>query len=142
MRGPYPIVPFLLGAVLAAGAGGCSGEPRIEIHGQEARLSSMFGGAASVFLTVRNPGSGGDVLVGASVDVPGAVAEIHDVKDGRMVPGGRVRVPARGGVELRPGGLHIMVFNLPRSIAAGAELGLRLQFERSGEKRTSVKIRG
>jgi len=142
MRELSRAVPLLLLSALAAGAEGCAGSPRIEIHGQEARLSSMFGGACSIFLNIRNPGDGGDVLVGARVDLPGAIAEIHDVKDGRMVRKGKVAVPAKGVVELRPGGLHIMVFNLPRDAGAGTELTLRLEFETSGEKRTSVRIHG
>lgn len=142
MRELTRVVPLLFLSVLSAGAEGCAGEPRIEIHGQEARLSSMFGGACAVFLEIRNPGTGGDALVGARVDVPGAIAEIHEVKDGRMVRSGRIAVPARGVVELRPGGLHIMVFKLPRDVRAGTELTLHLEFERSGERRTSVKIHG
>jgi copper(I)-binding protein len=35
-----------------------------------------------------------------------------------------------------------MVFNLPRDAREGAELTLRLRFETSGEKRTSVRIHG
>lgn len=140
MREISRVVPILL-AALAAGAEGCAGEPRIEIHGAEARLSSMFGGACSVFLQIRNAG-GRDALVGAKAEVPGAIAEIHDLKDGRMVKAARVAVPANGVVELRPGGLHIMIFKLPRDIGAGAELTLRLEFEKSGEKSTSVRIHG
>jgi periplasmic copper chaperone A len=134
------VMPILL-AALAAGAEACAGEPRIEIHAAEARVSPMFGGACSVFLEIRNAG-GRDVLVGAKVEAPGAVAEIHEVKDGRMVKAARVAVPANGVVELRPGGLHIMVFNLPRDMGAGAELTLRLEFENAGEKSTSVRIHG
>lgn len=137
------VVPFLFLLALSAGAEGCAGgEPRIEIAGQEARLSSMFGGACAIFMDIRNPGTGGDVLLDARVDVPGAITELHEVKDGRMVRREKVAVPANGSVALKPGGLHIMVFNLPRGVGAGAELTLHLRFERSGEKRTSVKVHG
>jgi len=59
-----------------------------------------------------------------------------------MVQSGRLVVPAKGVLELKPGGLHIMVFKLPNGGAAGDEFTLRLKFEKSGEKRTSVRIRG
>ncbi len=136
MRELSRVVPLLLLSSLA----GCDRVPRIEIHGQEARLSPMFRRTCSIFLTIDNPGTGGDVLVDARVDAPGAVAEIHGVEDGRMVRRRKVGVPAHGVVEFKPGGMHIMVFNLPRDVAAGAELTLRLEFEKSGEKSTSVKL--
>jgi periplasmic copper chaperone A len=132
-------VPLLVAAL--CGAGGCAGAPRITLGAPEARLSPMFGGACSVFLEIRNEG-GGDALVGARVDVPGAIAELHDVKDGRMVKAARVDVPAHGAVGLRPGGLHVMVFKLPRDVGAGAELTVHLAFEKAGEKSTSVRIHG
>jgi copper(I)-binding protein len=59
-----------------------------------------------------------------------------------MVESGKLVVPANGVLELKPGGLHIMVFDMPKSTAAGDEFTLRLRFERSGERITSVRIRG
>jgi copper(I)-binding protein len=131
----------LLAAALCA-ASGCSGAPRIEISGQRAALYPALLGACSVFMRIANAGDRADALVGAAVELPGAITELHDVRDGKMVRSERVVVPARGAVELRPGGLHIMVFKLPRDLAAGAELMLRLRFEASGEKVTSVQISG
>lgn len=101
----------------------------------------MVKGVCSIFLKIANAGDGDDTLLGAAVDVPGTITEVHEIRDGRMVKTERTSVPARGVVELRPGGLHIMVFNLPRDVTAGQELGLRLEFATSGERRTSVRIR-
>jgi copper(I)-binding protein len=130
----------LVGALCAAG--GCARTPHIEISGQRAALFPALVGVCSVFMTIGNSGDGADALVGATVELPGTVTEIHDVREGKMVRSERVVVPARGAVELRPGGLHIMVFKLPREVGAGAELKLRLRFEGSGEKITSVQIGG
>ncbi len=139
--GPGRLAPLLLLSFLCTGAGACSGSPRIELAGLEARLSPMVKGVCSIFLEIANEGDGDDTLLGAAVDVPGAITEVHDVRDGRMVRSERTPVPARGVVELRPGGKHIMVFNLPGEVKAGHELGLRLVFATSGERRTSVRIR-
>lgn len=136
------VLALLAMAVLCSGAGACSRAPRIEIGALEARVSPAILGVCAIFMTIQNPGDAGDVLLGAKVEVPGAITEIHDVKDGRMVRSGKLPIPAHGAVELRPGGLHIMVFNLPRDAGAGTELRLRLVFETSGEKVTSVRIRG
>jgi copper(I)-binding protein len=139
---------FLLGArlfllaALSSGIGACSRAPRIAIAGQEARLSPALVGVCSVFMKIENPGNGDDALVDARAEVPGTVTQIHDVRDGKMVKSDKIRVPARAVVEMRPGGLHIMVFNLPKDTGKGYEFTLRLVFETSGEKRTSVKISG
>jgi copper(I)-binding protein len=132
--------PVLLAALCAAC--GARAPARIELSGQRAALFPALLGACSVFMSIANAGDGEDALVGAAVELPGTVTEIHDVRDGKMVRSERVVVPARGAVELRPGGLHIMVFKLPREVGAGSELRLRLRFEASGEKVTSVQIGG
>ncbi len=135
------VLPLIaIGAVAALC--GCSGAPRIRIDAPEARLSPMLGSACSIFMTIANPGDGDDALVDARADVPGAVTQIHAVRDGRMVESKKLVVPAGGALELRPGGLHIMVFNLPKDSAAGFEFTLHLRFQRSGEKQTSVRIVG
>ena len=131
----------LLAAVAIASAG-CSGAPLIRIDAPEARLSPMLEGVCSIFMTIANPGTGDDALVDARADVPGAVTQIHAVRDGRMVESKKLVVPAGGALELKPGSLHIMVFNLPKDSAAGFEFTLHLRFERSGEKLTSVRIIG
>ncbi|HEU4383907.1 MAG TPA: copper chaperone PCu(A)C [Anaeromyxobacteraceae bacterium] len=129
-------------ALLALGAAACSGSPSIAIAGQEARLSPVLLRTCSIFMRIENAGSGDDSLLGATVGIPGAVAELHGVVDGKMVKQQRVRIPARGAVELRPGGLHVMVFGLPGEVGQGYEFTLRLAFERAGEKVTSVRIAG
>jgi copper(I)-binding protein len=143
LRRPRRLAPLLaLGAGLVAAAACSGGTPRIRLDAAEARLSPSLVGVASIFLTIANPGDGDDALLGAQVDAPGAVTQIHAVRGGRMVESGRLVVPANGALELRPGGLHIMVFNLPRSTGPGDALTLRLRFETSGERRTSVPIGG
>ncbi len=127
---------------LAAISAGCSGTPLIRIDAPDARLSPMLAGACSIFMTIANPGDGDDALVDARADVPGAVTQIHAIRDGRMVSSEKLVVPARGALELKPGGLHIMVFNLPKDSGAGFEFTVHLRFQRSGEKAASVRISG
>ncbi len=135
--------PLIAIGAAAALAAGCSrGSPLIQIEAPEARLSPMVGSACSIFMTIANPGDGDDALVDARADVPGAVTQIHAVRDGRMVESKKLVVPAGGALELQPGSLHILVFNLPKDSAAGFEFTLRLRFQRSGERQTSVRITG
>jgi periplasmic copper chaperone A len=132
--------PVLGLTALAAAA--CAGTPSIAIAGQEARLSPLLLRTCSIFMRIENAGNGDDSLLGATVGIPGAVAELHGVSEGKMVKQDRVRIPAKATVELRPGGLHVMVFGLPAEARAGYEFTLRLAFERTGEKVTSVRISG
>lgn len=129
----------MLVVVGLAGAGCTSQPPQVTIEGQYANLSPIFIGAGSVFLKVRNTG-GRDVLVGAAVAVPNTVIELHDVKDGRMVRVDKIVIPSRETMELKPGGHHIMIYNMPRTVQEGSELTLLLRFERSGEKKVLIRF--
>jgi copper(I)-binding protein len=59
-----------------------------------------------------------------------------------MVKAGKIRIPSKGIVELKPGGLHIMIFKMPENIKEGHEFKMRLLFERSGERQIDVKLKG
>lgn len=131
---------FLAGVALLLGMGGAPNDPQISIEGPYANLSGMFLGAGSVFLNINNTG-GRDTLLSVSVDTPGAVAELHDVKGSRMFKVDKLSIPARGTVELKPGSRHIMIFNMPKTIREGSEVSLRLTFDRSGEKQVNVRFR-
>ena len=115
--------------------------PHISIEAQQAKLSPMIRGSASVFMNIVNSG-GADVLTGVALDVPGAIAEMHDTKDGKMVKLEKISIPANETVELKPGGMHIMIFHLPEDTKEGLEFNIHLQFERSGERQIRVQLMG
>ena len=74
-----------------------------------------------------------------TVDVPDTIVEFHDMKDGKMVKVKSIRIPSNDKVEMIPGDLHVMIFNLPKDIAPGYEFTLNLDFEKSGRKSVTVK---
>ncbi len=125
---------------IAMGMGGTPGFPQVSIQGQEAVLSPAMRGMASVFMKIENSGNADDKLVGAKTSIPGAVAELHDVKDGRMSKAESIKIPSRSTVELKPKGLHIMLFKMPKDTREGSEFTLTLRFEKSGEKKIPVKF--
>lgn len=130
----------MVAAVLFCVVTGCSPQqPQVSLEDQYAVLSPVFIGAASLFFTIRNNG-GRDALVRATIAVPNTVIELHDVKDNRMVRVEKIGVPSRSTVELKPGGHHIMIFNLPKSVQEGSEVMVTLTFERSGEKQILVRF--
>lgn len=134
---------FLFGTVCAAlilpGTGCTPQPPQISVEGQYANMSGMFLGAGSVFMKIKNAG-GKDVLIGAATGMPNATVELHDVKDSRMVKTERIAIPSRSTVELKPRSLHIMLFNMPKSVRAGTEFTLTLKFEKSGELQVPVRF--
>ncbi len=142
-RGKMGILVFLLCGVLtgiAFGMGVSPKTPIIAIRGQAARMSPPLLGVCSVFMEIENSGNEDDTLVSAKTDIQGTITEFHDMKDGKMVKREKVPVPAGRAVEMRPGGLHIMVLKLPRDARVGYEFTLRLKFERSGERTVVVSI--
>jgi hypothetical protein len=82
------------------------------------------------YLVLVNPGEKEIVIDRVDSKDFGAV-EIHEmVDDGgvmRMRRVDKLRVPAKGEVALRPGGLHLMLFRPVRELAAGEKVGLRLR---------------
>lgn len=84
-------------------------------------------------------------LVGAASPVAG-VAEIHEMKmDGdvmTMKPVGVLDLPAGKTVELRPGGLHLMLMDLKQPLAAGSSVPLTLVFKdgRGVERRVDTQL--
>ena len=130
----------VLAVIIWAGTGCSSSPPQITIEGPSAELSPLFIGAGSFYMTIRNAG-GRDKLIGVATSLPKTVTELHDVKDNRMVRVEEIPVPARDAVELKPGSMHIMIFNMPKNIQQGSELALSLRFQRAGERIVQVRFR-
>ncbi len=82
-------------------------------------------------------------LVQASSPVAGVV-EIHEmamennVMRMRAIPG--LDLPAGKGVELKPGGYHVMLMNLYQPVAAGDTVPITLVVEGKDGKRQSIAI--
>lgn len=61
------------------------------------------------------------------------VAELHQTTNDngmmKMLPVDSIAIPAKQSVELAPGGLHIMLINLPKPLEAGKTIALKLAFD-------------
>jgi len=53
----------------------------------------------------------------------------------------RLSIPPGGSLELRPGGLHLMLINLRRDLRPGDRFTLSLTFERAGRLAMDVPVR-
>lgn len=134
------ILAVAISGDLAMGMGASTKMPDIRIDNVKAYLHPMMSNTASVFMKIISTGKGSDNLVSASVDIPFAVVEFHDVKDGKMAAIDKIPIPADEVVELKPKSLHIMIFKMPKGTKAGHEFTLKLRFERTGEKIVKVKL--
>ncbi len=134
----------------ACGGGGGSDAPEIEVDGGWARAMPLIeeeGGAgtnSAVYFLIRNHGGAADRLTGGNTPAAAAV-EIHesrmvgDVMRMRKVHG--LDLPPGGTVELKPGGLHIMLLGLTESLVEGEGIDPTLRFQRSGDLAITVPVR-
>jgi copper(I)-binding protein len=90
--------------------------------------------AAAGYLKLQNTGGAADRLVGGSS--PAGTLELHsmamqgDVMRMRQIDA--IDIPAGQTVELKPGGLHLMLTGLKAPLAAGTKVPATLQFEKAG----------
>lgn len=132
---------FTLSLVLAACA---TPAPDLEITGVWGRPSPQMAGMGAVYMQITNKGSQPDRLLGAECPVA-ATVEVHetvmegDVMKMNHLPDG-LEIPAKGQVELKPGGYHLMLIDLTEPLQTG-EITCLLQFETSGQIEVTVAIR-
>jgi hypothetical protein len=89
---------------------------------------------AAAYLTIRNHDATPDTLTGAQTPVAGMV-HLHrmaGIGGAQMRPTDAVEIPAGGQLQLRPGGLHLMLMGLTRRPRVGDTLEITLQFRRAG----------
>jgi len=100
---------------------------------------------SAVYMVLTNDSATPDRLVSAAADVAGAV-EIHessmdgDVMRMQQLPNG-IEIPANGQVELKPGGLHVMLIGLTKDLNPGETFPVTLQFEQAGAITVEAEVR-
>lgn len=98
----------------------------------------------AAYAVVENPGATDLVIVSAASDVSSKV-ELHEmVRSGdmmKMAPVKSITVPAKGKVELKPGGLHIMLFELKKPLKEGDTVELTLTTDKGATVKTSAAVK-
>jgi periplasmic copper chaperone A len=118
-----------------------SGPPQISIDGVNAELSPAIMGEAMVTMNIRNQG-GSDVLKEVKTDIPGAKASFHVMQGERMVNMNTIEVPAKSNLELKMGGSHIMIQDMPMTMTVGSKFNVTLVFEKTGVKELPITLQG
>ena len=111
----------------------------------DADTNQSTGYNGAVYLKIINDGSIPDKLLSAKTDVC-AITETHQsfIKNDRMmmepVVGG-IGIPTNGSAELKPGGYHLMLMGMKRSLAEGDSFAVQLKFEKSGIRDVYAKVK-
>lgn len=126
-------------AVLALAATAASAQ--VQVRDAWARATLQGQTATGAFMTLTAPD--GAKLVGVSTPVAGH-SEVHEmVMDGsvmKMRPVPALELPAGRNVELKPGGYHLMLMDLKRTLKAGEKISLELRFETRERKLVTLPL--
>ena len=103
------------------------------------------GANSAVYLKLSNRGPAPDRLIAAAAPVAQAV-EIHetrmqgDVMMMQQVTDG-IEIPARGQIDLKPGGYHIMLIGLTQDLAPGDSFPVTLIFASASPVTVQAEVR-
>lgn len=118
----------------------------VECKDAWARISMSPNNNSAVYMTLRNNGNQAHSLVGVSAMTTANNAELHQsfVNEkgvSKMVSVDKIVLPPQTDVALAPGGLHIMLFDLKRSLKAGDKFKLDLKFENGKIQTVDVEVK-
>ena len=129
-------VVLMLAVVAAACGGSSSGGSGITVSDAWVRNPAIADQPGAAYLVIQNNGAAEDKLLSAESDVAKTI-ELHESMESggmmQMSPVPDIPVPANGKVELKPGGFHMMLMGLTRSLKIGDKVQLTLNFEKAGK---------
>lgn len=121
-----------------------SANTEIMTHHEYARATPPNAPTSAVFTQIMNKGEQDRFIVSASTSAAGKV-ELHDViKEGdvmKMRQITRIKVPATGKVELKPGSLHIMLFDLKKPLVEGETIDVEITFANGDKHQFTAPIK-
>ncbi len=139
------IVVLIAAMMATVGCRGGQG-PALTVENPWVRATVMADANSAAYMTIRNTGREADALIGATTSVS-RMTELHemimegDVMRMRPIAGQRIEIPAGGQVELKPGGLHVMLLGLNQTLEPGTTVELTLRFEKAGELKVQAEVR-
>ena len=94
--------------------------------------TQQAGEPTAIFMELHNDGNEAVNLAMVQSSQPANLV-LHGTQNGKMITSDGIEIPAKGNVKLKPGGLHIMVFDSAKALRAGERFPLTLMFD-NGEK--------
>lgn len=116
----------------------------LEITGGFARETAPMARTGAAYMTIRSLGEADRLLsyttpVANRPELHTHIAGENGVMQMRQVEA--IEVPAGGVVELKPGGLHLMMIDLTQQLVAGDTVAITLMFEKAGEVAIEVPVK-
>ena len=135
-------IALTLGAIIAS-AGGVLASDVMVMNAFARASATPVAKSGAAYVTIMNHGVEADRLL--SLSSPAArLAELHVTKmDGdvmKMEAAGIIDLPPNGTVEMKPGGLHVMLVGLNAPLKEGESVDLVLHFEKAGDVTVSVPV--
>ena len=125
-------------------AGTALAQSAIEISDPYARTSRPGAPTGAAFMVLKNTGSEDDRLISASSDIAARVElHTHINQDGvmKMRQVQQIELAAGGTTELKPGGLHIMLIDVPKRLHVDDEVGIKLVFDDGSSQAISAPVK-
>lgn len=94
--------------------------------------TQQAGEPTAIFMELHNDGNE-TVNLAMVQSSESANLVLHGTQNGKMITTDGIAIPANGNVQLKQGGLHIMVFDSAKALIAGERFPLILMFD-NGEK--------
>ncbi len=114
------------------------------IHNPYVRATPPHSQTSAAFMHIMNTSAKERVLVSATTFVADRV-ELHtNIKEAEIMKMRQVdsfEIPANGSVSLKPGGLHIMLFDLKKSLKEGDSVKISLTFANGQEKTIDAPVK-
>ncbi len=111
-------------------------KPDIQIQNPWIREVPPVSKMSALFMRIVNKGDTEDVLLGVKTNAS-KFAEIHMMEmEGQMMKMRKLdflKLPPKAIVELRPGGIHIMLIELIKPLKEGQKVKVELDFKKSGK---------
>lgn len=145
LKSPAPSLRILAAAYEHAHHAAAKSPQPIGIDQAWARATPEGASVGAGYLKIRNTSGSDDKLIGAKTNASDTT-EIHEMKmDGDVMKMRRVEigvpVAAGGEIELKPGGLHLMLLNLKSPLAEGSTIDGELEFEKAGKVPFKLDVR-
>lgn len=110
------------------------------------------GGTGAIYFTIENSGDADDMLVEVfdlMVESAGDLSDVIELHETSMADGVMkmqkletgIAVPAGETVLLKPGGLHVMLMQIKRSLEPGDVVSLGLRFQSGTEEKITAEVR-
>lgn len=116
----------------------------VMVHHPYARATPPNAPTSAVFLVLENKGDKAMSIVSASTPAAGKV-ELHThIMEGEVMKMRQVDdivIPAMGKTELKPGGLHIMLFELKQDFKEGGEIAVTINYADGQSQSFTAKIK-